>query len=238
MSNPFGRAIRDHYQGSRSEPLYQRDGEEALEHPIEQFYFAYEAGDDPWLESRLDGPLLDLGAGAGQHVLVFQDLFEAVGIEVSEALVETMDARGVEDARLADMFALREHFERDRFASALAHGPQLGLAGSMDGLRVFFAELAYVTTPTATAVVDGYDPGHEDTRELLGYRDDPTPGLGYRVMWFEYEGDRGDVFLFRLFSPGRVREAMIGTEWDLTEVVRGDDNSHHYRAVLEKTELS
>lgn len=235
MADPFGRAIRDHQQGTRTEPLYQRDGEASLEHPIEAFYFDYEAGDDPWLESRLASPVLDMGAGAGQHVLALQDRFEAVGIEVSEALVETMRRRGVEDARLADMFALRETFERDRFASALAHGTQLGLAGSMQGLREFLGDLAYVTTPNGTAVVDGYDPDHEDTRELLGYRSDPTPGLAYRVMWFEYEGERGGALLFRLFSPDRIREATAGTGWTVTNVVRGDDNSNHYRAVLEKT---
>lgn len=235
MADPFGRAIQDHYHGTRSEPLVQRDGEQTLEHPIEQFYFEYEYGDDPWLESRLDGPLLDMGAGAGQHVLAFQERFESVGIEVSEHLVETMRDRGVDDARHADMFALRETFDRDRFDSALAHGTQLGLAGSMQGLRAFLEDLTYVTTAGATAVVDCYDPDHEATRELLGYRADPTPGLADRVMWFEYEGDHGDVLLFRLFAPDRVREATAGTGWTVVDVDHGDADSGHYRMTLEKT---
>ena len=49
--------------------------------------------------------------------------------------------------------------------------------------------------------LDCYDPTQEDTLDLLGYRADPTLGLAYRVMQFEYKGDLGEILLFRLFSP-------------------------------------
>ncbi|MEF8821390.1 MAG: class I SAM-dependent methyltransferase [Halovenus sp.] len=229
--DPFGRALRDHYHGERTEPLIQRDGEETLEHPIEEFYFG--DGDEltEWLGQRLDGPLLDMGAGAGKHALFFQERVETVAIEVNEPLVALLRERGVEDARQGDMFSLREQFDRDRFGSALAYGTQVGLAGSMLGLREFLGDLAYVTGPNARAVIDSYDPTRDGTADLLGYRGDPTPGLASRVMAFEYEGDRGEILLFRLFSPDRLREATIGTPWTV-ETVRAD--GVHYLAELAK----
>jgi hypothetical protein len=257
MSDPFGRAIRDHHRGEREEPLVQRDGDWAREHPIERFYFSSFTGEsdgERWLESRLDGPLLDLGAGAGRHALYFQERSETVAVEVSDHLVETMADRGVEDARRGDMFALREQFDRDRFRSALAIGTQLGLAGSMDGIRRFLNDLAYVTTPDATAVVDCYDPervasgegdesgegdggsgGEErEANGMLGFRDDPAPGLASRVMHFEYEGDVSETLLFRLFGPDRLREAAVPTGWSVAEVRYGDEETPHYRAALAK----
>ncbi|WP_135851577.1 methyltransferase domain-containing protein [Halorussus salinus] len=236
MGDPFGRAVRDHSRGERDEPLIQRDGEETREHPIEQFYFTeFTAESDPgrWLESYLDGPLLDLGAGAGRHALYFQEKFETVALEVSENLVATMRDRGVADARDGDMFALRETFERDRFRSALAIGTQLGLAGSMDGLRRFLSDLAHVTAPDGTAVVDCYDPGRIEEGDLLGYRPDPTPGQAARVMTFEYEDELGETLLFRLFGPDRIREAAVGTDWRVADVYYGDEGPH-YRAALDK----
>ena len=236
--DPFGRAIRDFHHGEQSEPLYQRDGETVLEHPIERFYFEpfdfdSEAGE--WLESQLEGPLLDMGAGAGRHALYFQEQFETVPIEQSAHLVEVLRERGVEDARKADMFALREEFERDRFHSALSRGTQLGLVGSMAGLRKFLGDLAYVTTPDATAVLDGYDPTRPRTAELLGYRSDPAPGLASRVMQFEYEDDVGETLLFRLFSPDRLREAAIGTGWEVAEIrPMPPEEPNQWWAVLEK----
>jgi len=233
-TDPFGRAVLDHHRGDREAPLLQRDGETALEHPIEQFYFepfaAERAGE--WLADRLAGPLVDLGAGAGRHALYFQERFETVAVEPSDHLVEVMRGRGVEDARSGDMFALRETFDRDRFRSALAHGTQVGLAGSMQGLRRFLGDLAHVTTPDATAVLDSYDPTVPAAAELLGYRADPTPGLAHRVMTFEYEGEVGETLLFRLFGPDRLREATAGTGWTVTAT--RESEGAHYQAALAK----
>ncbi|ELZ07726.1 class I SAM-dependent methyltransferase [Natrialba aegyptia] len=236
--DPYGRAIRDHVRGDQTEPLIHRDGPESGEHPIGEFYltpFTGEGADREWIESRLEGPLLDIGAGAGRHARYFQERFETVAIEVSEHLVETMRERGVRDARRADMFELRESFDRNRFRSVLAHGTQLGLAGSMQGLRRFLGDLAVVTAPEATAVLDCYDPTVDGVETLCGHRSDPTPGLAYRLLHFEYEGEVGETLLFRLFSPSRVREAAVGTGWHVAEVRHeSGENQAHYWAVLEK----
>ena len=237
--DPFGRAILDFHRGEQTEPLFDRDGTDTRDHPIESFYFTEfdpeRTENADWLADKLDGPLLDLGAGAGRHALYFQEQFETVTIEPSEHLVTLMAEREVEDARQGDMFALREQFDRDRFESALAIGTQVGLAGSMDGLRQFLGDLAYVTTPDATAVVDSYDPTLERTTEQLGYRDDPTPDLAYRVLHFEYEGDVGPTLLFRLFSPDRLRQATTGTGWRVSEVRHHPpEDPCQYRAVIEK----
>lgn len=234
-ADPFGRAIRDHYLGEQKEPLIDRDGDETREHAIERWYFGeYER--DEWFESWLDGPLLDMGAGVGRDTLFFQDYFETVAIEVSEHLVETMRDRGVDDARLASMFSLRDHFGRDRFQSALANGTQLGLSGSMAGLRQFLGDLAFVTEPDATAVLDCYAPEKEATKDAFGYRADPTPGLAYRVMHCEYEGEVGETLLFRLFSADRLREATIGTAWSVVEVKYGPEHDpNQWVAALEKS---
>jgi len=133
------------------------------------------------------------------------------------------------------MFDLTAAFERDRFRSVLAYGTQVGLAGSMAGLHRFLGDLAFVTTPDATAVLDCYDPDAQGATEMLGYRADPTPGLASRVMAFEYESDRGRPLLFRLFSPDRLREATLGTGWTVAETKRDlTDNDVHYLAALAK----
>lgn len=236
-SDPFGRAIRDHHRSERDGPLVQHDGEETQSHPIEEFYFgdASEDADWEWLTSWLDGPLLDAGAGAGQHALAFQSQFEVVAIEQSEALVETMHERGVRDARQVDMFDLRETFERDRFQSVLVNGTQVGLSRSMQGLREFLGDLAFVSGPDATAIVDSYDPTVPETKELHGYRGDPTPGLAYRVLTFEYAGETSETLLFRLFSPDRLRAGTAGTGWTVSEILRPEDDiERYYRATLTK----
>lgn len=234
MADPFGRAIRDHYLDRRTEPLIDRDGDRTREHAIEEFYFGtYEGGD--WLDERVEGPLLDMGAGVGRDTLYFQDRMEAVAAEVSDNLVETMRERGVRDARRGDMFALPDQFERARFRTAYARGTQVGLAGSVAGVRAFLADLAHVTTPDGRAILDNYAPEQPGTADVFAYRPDPAPGLAWRVFHCEYEGDVGRTLVFRLFSVDRLREATVGTPWTVVDARYGpEENPVQWVATLEK----
>lgn len=235
MHDAFGRALLDHHRGDCEAPLFQRDGDDVLEHPIEEFYFGTfdDVTDGEWVESWLDGPLLDMGAGAGRDSLYFQKQFETVAIEVSDSLVTLLRERDVEDVRKADMFALREQFGDGRFESALAIGTQLGLAKSMDGLREFLHDLGHVTTPSATAVLDNYDPTVEGAEDMLGFRADATAGRDFRVMHFEYEDTTDRTLLFRLFSPNELRAATEDTPWTVSDVRHGGEG-YHYRAAVTK----
>ncbi len=129
------------------------------------------------------------------------------------------------------MFALRETFDRDRFRSAHAIGTQVGLAGSMAGVREFLSDPAFVTTPAATAVLDDTVPARAVAEDLFGVREDPAPGLAHRVYHEEYRGEVGETLLFRLLGVDRLREAMVGTPWTVAEH-RYDDCQ--WRAILEK----
>lgn len=229
--DPFGRAIRDHYWRNREEPLIDRDGDETREHEIEAWYFD-EHDTEAWRDQWIEGPLLDLGAGVGRDTVYYQEQFETIAIKISEHLVETMHDQGVTDARLGDMFSLRDRFDRDRFQSAYSIGTQVGLAGSIDGVRESLRDLAYVTRPRATAVLDNYAPELEATKESFAYREDPKPGFAYRVYHTVYQDQVGKTLLFRLFSVDRLREATIGTPWNVVATKYGDVQ---WRAILQKS---
>jgi len=71
---------------------------------------------------------------------------------------------------------------------------------------------------------------------VFGYREDPAPGLAYRVYHCVYEGEVGETLLFRLFSPDRLREAAVGTPWTVAEVrYPGSDEPVQWVVRIEKT---
>ena len=236
--DPFGRAILDHHRDERDAPLWTCYGSERREHPVERFYFGTVDADDglvSWVDGRLEGPLVDLGAGAGRHALYFGRDREVVAVEPSEHLVTAMRERGVEDARRADMFDLGASFGRDRFRSALAYGTQVQLASSPTAFRRFLADLARVTTDDARAALHGYDPTLFGPDRPLGYEPDPAPGVAFRTMSFEYEGDRAAPLRFRLFSLDRLRALAAGTAWRVADAdYVGADEPDQWLALLEK----
>lgn len=243
----LGTAMLDFQRGGLRGEATHRDGGETWPAFVEENYFGDHGSwladheEERELYESLTGPLLDVGCGAGGHGCYYQDRFETVAFDVSPNAVEAARERGVEDARVLDMFEMPDAFPRERFRSAIVVGTQTGLAGSLDGVSAFLADLARVTTDDAVALVDSYDPTRIDSEtadEFGGYRPDPRDGVCRRTFHVEYDreterGERerlvGPTLSFVLFSPARLRDACVGTPWRVADVVRREV---YYKAKL------
>ncbi|WP_117591215.1 class I SAM-dependent methyltransferase [Haloprofundus halophilus] len=244
-ADPLGRAMLDYRRGGLRGVCEYVDGAERTDAQVADHYFAPPTEwPERWqlLLDSLDGPVLDVGCGAGQYALFLQDDREVVAVDASPGAVEAAREGGVVDARVMDMFAL--DFPRDRFRSALVNGTQLGLAGSFAGIRAFLSDLAGVTDESGVAVVDSYDPTRLDAESFFGYRSDPRRGVARRAFHVEYRDSEsgessgamrevGRALSFLLFSPNRLADALVGTPWHVVGVRRRDGDPY-YRAVLEK----
>jgi SAM-dependent methyltransferase len=236
-ADALGTAMCDYQRGELGDCRYV-DGEATMDGHIEENYFgSHEEWDDDrraWF-AAFDGPVLDLGCGAGQHVRFFEDRgTEVLGVDVSPGAVAAARERGVEHVAVADMFDLP--FGRDRFRSVLLNGTQVGLAHSVAGVRSLLTDLAHITDADATAQVDNYD-GRLVDEGLFGYRPDPRDGFAHRTFHFEYEPPEGERILgralhFLLFSPDRLRDVCVGTPWSVVDVEQ--HNEVYYNARLAK----
>lgn len=240
MADPLGRAMLDFQRGRHRGNCFHRDGDTVWDANLYGFYFRPPGSWDDSLCDLLDslrGPVLDAGCGTGQQSKYLQERgCEVVAVDVSPHAVCAARERGVVDARVMDVFDLS--FPLDRFESALVKGTQVGLAGSLPGVRSFLSDLASVTAEGGVAIVDSYDPADLD-EAFPGYRSDPREGLARRTFHVEYERptqegwirEVGSTLDFLLFDPVRLREATEGLPWTVTDVrPKGD----YYQAVLKQ----
>lgn len=239
-TDPLGRAMLD-YQRDKPGLLVYRDGERTGGGHVADYYFEPRSEWDDDTVTLLNdlaargGPLLDVGCGAGQHALWFQDQgLEVTAIDVSPNAVQAARERGVEDARTMDMFDLA--FEPDRFRTLYVLGTQIGLGRSLAGVRELLSSFGRVTDGEGMAAIHNYDPAAVDG-DLLGYRSDPRRGVAHRSFHFEYEppGSEartvGPTLQFLLFGPDRLADAAVGTPWEVADV---DAGGNTYVAFLEK----
>lgn len=242
-ADPLGRALLAYRRDEPGRLLY-RNGSETQDGRVREFYFQppeeWPNGTIDLLERLADHePILDIGCGAGQHALWWQDRgVDVTGIDASPAAVATARERGLEDAAVMDMFELG--VDDDRFGAVHCVGTQLGLGRSLAGIEELLEAFARVTEANGVAVVDNYDPVELESG-FFGYRPDPREGVAHRCFHFEFvrEGedirDRivGPTLQFLLCSPDRLREATAETPWQVVDVRRQREGSY-YRAVLEK----
>src|SRR6266516_7696989 len=102
------------------------------------------------------GPVLDLGAGAGRASLYLQERgLRVTAVEASPGAVEVCRRRGVADVRLGD---LNDPPADLPWAGVLLLCGNLGLGGSWEGNRRLLARLAELAAPGAVLAGDSVTP--------------------------------------------------------------------------------
>jgi SAM-dependent methyltransferase len=134
----FGAALLAHHEGRNDGRILMLEVDDGRAMPAMAPPEFFKAPSEwfPWevdILEDLEGPVLDLGCGAGRHALYLQTQSLAVtGVDVSPGAVDVCRRRGVRDVRLAD---LRTPPDDERWGSVLLMCGNLGLAGGWDETR-------------------------------------------------------------------------------------------------------
>jgi SAM-dependent methyltransferase len=175
----FGTALLDYLDGKNVAPLALevRGGRKVLGLGAEWFFRSYEQWD--WWDRKLlpqvkQGPVLDLGAGAGRAALYLQERgLSVTTVDASPGAAEVCRRRGIADVRLGDVL---DPPADQRWAAVLLLCGNLGLGGSWDGSRRLLTRLAELAAPGAVLVGDSVTPAGEPHVDLrVWYRSLVTP---------------------------------------------------------------
>lgn len=224
---PLGQAMLAYQRGEYEiGDLLYRDGDETKEGHVEEYYFGDPFDPSEFARRRfehVEGPVIDVGCGAGRDTLWFQERYETLAVDVSPGAVRAARERGVEEVEVMDMFDLG--VADNRFRSVHVVGTQASLASSLVGLSALLAEFARVTDADGRAVVDMLDPTVEGFAEVFGYRRDVRRGMARRAFHFEYcEARRASERASGEGTEPRAREARDASagDADSTEPRPGD----------------
>jgi SAM-dependent methyltransferase len=208
----FGTALLDFLEGREvPELVLEVQGGQAgpALHP-EWFFRSFERWD--WWEQEMlplveQGPVLDLGAGAGRTALYLQERgLPVTAIDASPGAVEVCRRRGVADVRLGDV---NEPPQDRQWAAVLLLCGNLGLGGSWDGNRRLLALLAKLVAPGVVLVGDSVTPaGSPQVNLRIHYQDLVTP------WWPQYN-----------IPVSRMSDLVEGTGWKL-EMQLEDGQEH------------
>ena len=201
---PFGRALRAHAQGVTGRTLVVHSDAGAAERvPVALFFRAGRRlrPIDRKAVALCRGRVLDVGAGAGGVALALQSAGVAVtAIEILPAAVTVMRARGVRDARRADVRAFRP---RQPYDTVLALMNGTAPAGTLDALPAWLGALAAPLAEGGCVLLDSTDlrsPGARAVRADGRY-------VGEVQYQLEYDGRRGPPFPQLFVDPRRLARA-------------------------------
>lgn len=140
------------------------------------------------------GKILDVGAGSGCHSLALQEMGKEVkAIDISPLSVETMQKRGVKDARQQNFFS--EQFN-ESFDTILMLMNGAGIVGKIDNLAFFFQTVKRLLNPGGCLLMDSSDLRYlfedEEGNLDIDLEDDYYGEVDFSMKYKNVKGDSFD----------------------------------------------
>lgn len=192
--DPMGAAISDYYNNGVAESLrvFSPDFEED-EIPVNLLFRSFD--DMPDIEKKAmemaEGKILDVGAGAGCHSLVLQQMNkEVTALDISPLSVETMRNRGIKNVLQQDFFTLEEKFDT---ILMLMNG--IGIVGTIEKLPLFFKHIDNILSPKGQLLLDSSDISYIfEEEDGIIYLPDTDKYYGELEYQMQYKDVKGEAF--------------------------------------------
>lgn len=237
QGDAFGEALKAHVAASPYDHHFVERSDGVLDDMPHAVYFAepdnWPAVDQACLD-RLDGRVLDIGAGAGRATLAARHRgHEATALDISPGAIDVCRDRGIDDVWLGTVGDLAAQEDPPAYDTFLMMGNNIGLLGGPDQASAFLADLHRLAAPgakivgTAGHIYKTDDPLHLEYHERNRTLGRMAGELRLRIRFRRWAGDWFD-YLFA--SPEELDSVAAGGGWRLAEVV--EDEGYVYLAEL------
>jgi SAM-dependent methyltransferase len=169
MADVWGTIFRDEWEGRPAPHRIERDDGLIDDFPSAAHYFeAPRSEPERTLLDRLEGPVLDLGAGVGSYSLYLQQRgLRVTAGDLSPGAIELCRLRGCRDARVMDVRTVE--LLAGEYRGVIVMGNTLGVQQTPESLPRFLRTLRRATAGGGRLVVTTIDPLVTDRPEHLAY---------------------------------------------------------------------
>jgi SAM-dependent methyltransferase len=227
MTDVLGDALSAYFHKTSTGKLWVNNKYGPREEMPVDVYFR-EAEDMPELEwlalQQCQGRVLDIGAGAGSHALILQQMgLDITALDISPKAAAVMQQRGVKQVLCQDFFSLaptspNESQPLQLFDTLLLLMNGIGLAGTLDGLRNFLAKARTLLRPGGRLIFDSSDIAYMYDGQL------PKTGDYYGEILYQYEYRKQQSDWFKwLFIDRKTLIAIALSEGWQTDVLFCDE---------------
>ncbi len=222
MTDVLGHAIADFYYKTEPKKLWINNKYWAKEEMPVEVYFRDETNMTKLELMALQlckGKILDIGAGAGSHVLWLQQKKNDVtALEISPLACEVMKARGVTTIYNQDVFT----FNEERYDTLLLLMNGIGLTANLSGLQNFLQHIKQLLQPGGQLLFDSSD---------VSYLYDGSVGLscnyfGVIDYQYQYKKLKTDWFTWLYVDQATLQHIAYDAGFK-TEFLMEDENAQY-----------
>ncbi len=233
MKDVFGTALYSYWKGDNHTPLLIcRDDNYRVEENLESFFARQIQPLEALVASYAKGKILDLGCGAGPHVLYYQGLgLDIVGIDRSALAVKVCQERGCHDVAMMDAFDLS--FPPQCFDTMLLFGNYLGIGGDLQGAERLLLSLGKHIKPNGHLLLTALDVTKtQEAKHQKYHKKNRSAGryVGEIKIRLVYKNQISDWFQWVHVGPKMLKKLAIETGWKIAALYETDGGD--YAAML------
>lgn len=181
------------------------------------------------------GRVLDIGCGAGRHLLYLQGKgFDVTGIDNSPGAIKVCKLRGLKKA-LVRPIAEVDKFKPDSFDTILMFGNNFGLFGSFKRAKTILKKFDRITSTDARIIAGTLNPYKTSDKNHLEYHklNKQRGRMGGQIrMRVRYGKAIGEWFDYLFVSPKEMEDILSGTNWEIEKLIAPEEAN--YIAVIRK----
>ncbi|CAE8691538.1 unnamed protein product [Polarella glacialis] len=188
---------------------------------------------------RKGGRTLDIGAGAGSHVLALTGLgLEAEGVDVCPEAVEVMHRRGVK-AQKASIWELKD---LRKYSTLLLMMNSIGIVGRMETLHTLLQQLHGAVEPDCQLLLDVSPPDWSAVRAAATRGKDPISSAAFQEgqwvslnCWLSLGGTTGRSFPMLFAEPRAVAQVAQAANWRASVAFEDPESRHALLRLVPQT---
>jgi len=236
MKDSLGKALYSYWKGDHRTPHIIRRDDGFVERESLKYYFR-KFPQFPSFEKKslkfVKGRILDIGCGAGRHVLYLQKRgFDTIGIDSSPLAVKVCRGRGCKRVQVMDIF--KSKFRPRYFDTILLLGNNIGIGGTLNGAKKLLEICRGLASDDGILILTTADVKKMKEKAHKEYYCNRNERLGKYIgtakFRIEYKNFIGDWFNWIHLEEPVLRRLASKSGWKIDRIFKG--KSEDYAAVL------
>lgn len=231
----YGMLLMDYFNGDKDvQQVLKRDDGKLINIPIKIYFRGYSEllPSEKNFYKYCKGKILCIGGGTGVHSLILQEQgFDVLSIDISEEACEIMSKRGVKKVKCIDFFA----FNDDEYDTIVLLGRNIGMIGTLDKLEGFLSRLKCLLREDGQVLLNSVDLGCSQDQDDIKYmqmNEEASRFYGevrYRTIYNDVEGELFS-WLYVDFNTLKDTASKVGFDCEMLE----EDDTGNYLVKMKR----